>query len=180
MGGGMKRESQNRKKQKGFTLVETLLGIVVAGIVMLAFASIARVSVDSYSMIVSRKEALTQARFALNRITQELVSMSPAAITAIASTQISFNDSLGNSTNFRSQSSGGILQLYRGNDLLANNVSSFSLTYYDANNNVINDGNVSNMRRIAVDIGVNSGNGNSDVKMRGEVYPKNYYYTNFQ
>jgi len=159
--------------------VETLLGIVVMSIVILAFASIARLSVDSYSLIVARKEAMSQARYALNRITQELVSINPAAITSIGSTSLGFNDSAGNPTNFRSQSTNGVLQIYRGSDLLATNVSAFSFTYYDANGNPINDGNISNMRRILVDIGVNA-DGYSDMKMRGEVYPRNYYYTNFQ
>lgn len=167
-------------KQKGFTLVETILGIVVASLVILTFATIASYSVDSYSMIVARKEAMVQARNALNRMTQELVSINPAAITSIASTNITFNDSNGNSTNFRSQTTNGITQIYRGNDLLANNVSSFSLTYYDANGNPITDGNISNMRRILIDMGVNAANGNSDVKIQGEVYPRNYYYSNFQ
>ncbi len=173
-------ESRKNKMQKGFTLIESLLGMVMMSIVILAFASIARLSVDSYSLIVARKEAMSQARYALNRITQELVSIDPAAITAIANTSISFNDSVGTPTNFRSQSTNGVLQIYRGTDLLANNVSSFSFTYYDAAGNVISDGNISNLRRILVDMGVNSSNGYSDMKMRGEVYPRNYYYTNFQ
>lgn len=172
--------SKNRRLQKGFTLVETVLGIVVMGIVMLAFASIARLSVDSYSLIVSRKEAMSQARYALNRITQELVSINPASITSIGSTNISFNDSVGSPTNFRSQTTNGVTQIFRGNDLLANNINSFSFVYYDANNNIITDGNISNLRRIAIDMGVNSSNGYSDMKIRGEVYPRNYYYTNFQ
>ncbi len=176
----MRRESKTKRFQGGFTIVETLLGIVVMGVVFLAFASIARLSVDSYSLIVARKEAMTQARYAMNRITQELVSISPAAITSIAASSINFNDSLGTPTNFRSQTTSGILQIYRGNDLLANNVSGFSLTYYDANGNVINDGNIANLRRIAIDMGVNASNGYSDMKMRGQVYPRNYYYTNFQ
>jgi len=168
------------KNCRGFTLIETIMGIVVASIVILAFATIARYSIDSYSMIVARKEAMVQARFALNRITQELVSINPAAITAINSTSINFNDSVGNPTNFRSQTTNGIIQLFRGNDLLANNVSAFALTYYDANGNVILDGNISNMRRILIDMGVNAINGNHDVRIQGEVYPRNYYYSNFQ
>ncbi len=178
----MRLEKTHRKLERGFTLIETLLGIVVMGIVMLAFASIARLSVDSYSLIVDRKEAMSQARYALNRITQELVSINPASITSISSTNLSFNDSVGNPTNFRSQTTSGVVQIFRGNDLLATNVSSFGFVYYDANNNLISDGNLSNLRRIAVDMGVYAGNGNGhgDMKMRGEVYPRNYYYSNFQ
>ncbi|GEM_PF-2465589 len=176
----IQKASQLKRKSAGFTLVETILGIVVMSVVILAFASIARLSVDSYSLIVARKEAMNQARYALNRITQELVSINPANITSIASNNITFTDNYGYNTSFRSQTISGILQIYRGSDLLANNINNLAFTYLDANGNTILDGNVANLRRIIVDLGVIASNGYSDVKMRGEVYPRNYYYTNFQ
>ncbi|MBF0492398.1 MAG: type II secretion system protein [Deltaproteobacteria bacterium] len=168
------------KNQKGFGLLEITLGLVVVGIISLSFASLFGITIDQYSAITSRKEALSQARLAINRITEELLYIDSNALVSISSSNLSFIDTSGVATNFRTQTDAGILNLYRGNDLLAKNLSAFSLTYLDSLGAQIQDGNVSNVRRIQINLGVNASNNHGDVKLRGEVYPRNFYYSNFK
>ncbi len=168
------------KTQKGFGLLEITLGLVIVGIVSLSFASLFGITVDQYSSIVSRKEALSQARLAINRMTEELIYLDSESLVSISSSNISYIDTAGLATNFRTQSNGTSTDLYRGNDLLAKNISVFSLTYLDSTGEPVLDGNVTSVRRIQISIGVHASNNHGDVKIRGEVYPRNFYYSNFQ
>lgn len=167
-------------QQKGFGLLEVVMSLVVLGIVSLSFTSLFGIGIDQYASISARKEALSHARLAMNRMTQEFLYLKPTDLIAIGADYVSFTDTAANTTNFRTQQDGSLLNLYRGDHLLAQNLSALTLTYLDSDGNPILDGNVSNLRRIRIEIGVNAENNQGEVKIRGEVYPRNFYYTDFQ
>ncbi len=169
------------KSQHGFSLVESVLSCVVLAIVALTFASLFAHAIDSYEDMNARSESLDNARYSLNRISKELMYIQPSNITAIAPGQLSFTDSTGLATSFNTASVGGVLNLYRGTDLLAQNLSSFGFAYYDATGALITDySSPALVRRIQISISVKDTSGNNDVALTTEVYPRNFYYSNFQ
>jgi hypothetical protein len=178
----MKRKQIKQSKgDSGFVLVESILSWTLLAIIGLTFAVLFTFGLECFIKIASRKEALSNARFAVNRITQELLPLPPSNLISISPTQISFKDPTGANTDFHSQIDSGATSLYRGMDLLAKNLSAFSFSYYDTDGNPINDyTNVAGVRRIQMDISVKDINSINNVSVRGEVYPRNFYYNNFQ
>ncbi len=167
--------------QTGFTLIEEVLAWAVVGIIALTFAYLLRSGVDSFAMISSRNEALSQARHAAERVTRELLWIKTSDIFSVSPTTFQFRDNTGNFTDFHSQVEGSETKLYRGTDLLAAGLNSFNFTYFDAAGNVISDYlNLAAVRRIQVDLSVTANNGYGTVGVRGEVYPRNFLYTNYQ
>lgn len=167
--------------ERGFTLMESLLSLVIVGIISLAFASVFLLALDGFSRIASRKETLANARYGVNRIAAELIAVQPSQILAISPTLFRFVDQGGNVTDFHSQSESGVVHLYRGADLLARNLTSFSLSYYDAAGNLLTDySDPSALRRVRIDMTVKDMSGLRDMSVRGEVFPRNFYYSGFQ
>lgn len=170
-----------QKNQKGFTFIELVLSLVVLGLISLTLATLLRTGIDTFSLIVSRKEALHNARLAVERVTREIIYLEAADILSISPTMIQFNDKNDISTDFHSVASGSLFQVYRGTNLLAENLSNFLFTYYDqAGGEITNFSDIASVRRIKVEMTVQTQNGFGDVKVRGDVYPRNFYYSNFQ
>ncbi len=169
------------RNEKGFSFVELLMSLVVVGIISISFAYLFSTGVDSFALVSSRKEALSQGRYAINRMTQELLKVRSTDIQSISNTSFSFTDSSGQSTDFHSQVVNGETQLYRGNDLLATSLNGFTLTYYDTNGVVISDyQQLASLRRIRIDLNVRVDGNAGSVALMGEIYPRNFYYSNFQ
>ncbi len=169
------------KDSRGFTLIETAVSWVMLGIIFFSFAVLLELGVKSFERISSRKEALASARYAIDRMVEELMLIKTADIISISATQISFKDLSGANTDYHSASVSGTLYLYRGSDLFAKNLGSFSLTYYDsAGNTITNYADIGSVRRIKAEFYVNAKNGHGTVPVRGEIYPRNFYYTSFQ
>ena len=172
---------QKIKSKRGFSLVESVLSCVVLAIIALTFASLFAYAIDSYEDLSARNESLDNARYSLNRISKELMYLQPSNIISISPSQLTFTDQTGTSTSFNTALSGGILNLYRGSDVLAQNLSSFSFAYYDATGALITDySSPALLRRIQINISVKDTSGHNDVALTTEVYPRNFYYSNFQ
>ena len=169
------------KHQGGFTLVDAVLGWVVIGVIALTLAYLLQMAVDSFSMIASRKEALAATRYAADRMTRELLLIKSSDLLALSQTQIQFLDHTGAATDFHSAVVNGKIKLYRGVNLLADDLQSFTVKYFDASGIEITDyNNLAGVRRILLDLGVTSDNNYGTVSVRGEVYPRNFLYTNYQ
>ena len=118
--------------QKGFTLVEIVLTIVLIAILFTSAGLILEQGLDSYSHISERSANLQAARYALERMSRELELVGDENNTNIRSIQsdsVSFvdSDSITTDFNFANQA------LYRGSDLLLSNVTSATFTGFRDN-----------------------------------------------
>lgn len=166
---------------RGFTLVETVLSWIILGIIAFTIATMLGTGVEHFENMSSRKEALSSARLAIDRMRQELLQVKSEDLISLSVSNISFKDKSGNNTDFHVQSTAGELQLFRGGDLLAKGLAGFNLIYYDQAGNVMVDlSDPSQVRRIRIHVSVSSADGNASYVLNGEVYPRSMYYENFE
>lgn len=158
------------KEERGVTLIELILVIVLLGIIgttlYVAFAP----GFQTYISLDLRKEALQNARLAMQRITgevREAQSFSPCAPCSPANS-LSFTDILNNAINF---SWSGISQssLTRNGDNLAGNVDDFTVTFYERDGTEPED--QTEIWRVQIDLKVRVGD--QIVDLRSEVHPRN-------
>ncbi len=173
---------RRRKRERGFTFVEMLLTVVLVGILATVAAKLLLVGLDIYALIVNRNNAFHNARVAVDRMTDEMLLVETDDITWIGDQRFSFIDAGGSGTNFRQTtvSQGGLSVpcLYREDDYLAGNVTSLDFDYYRE------DGSMAffiwQVRRINIDLTVEAPGNAGAVRLRTEVFPRNFMYTNFR
>lgn len=171
------------RNQNGFSLLELILALLVGGIVIGVSSQTLVSNVDSYSFITNRKAALGDVRYAINRISHELLRIGESDLQNIDSTRIDFYDSDGTLANFRLGTNGANLGLFRGSDLLVDRVSTFSLEYYDGDGNVVSptSGNETLVKRIKMTITTEPKNDEGSITLSTVVTPRVFIgYSNYQ
>ncbi|MFH1347335.1 MAG: type II secretion system protein [Candidatus Margulisiibacteriota bacterium] len=121
--------------RKGFTLIETLMVIILVGIISFVFAIYIREGFSAWEFLSGQKSMTLSTRAALNRVVKELkrVKQSTNIITH-TSKEVSFIDVDNNVVTF-SQSGTNLL---RGPDILLKNLRDpcgLQFTYLDKNGN---------------------------------------------
>ena len=117
------------KRNRGFTLVELILSIVIISAIFVVMAQILITGLDSYRLVVNRREALQGARLAVNMMEGELQPVADPAtdISAISSTSIQFTNANSQSVTYSISGS----DLLRNSKILASNLGSASgFSYY--------------------------------------------------
>ncbi|MFH1830844.1 MAG: hypothetical protein ABH871_08745 [Pseudomonadota bacterium] len=164
----------------GFTFVESILTIIVISVLVIAIAHILISSLDSYSHILDRREALQEARLAANMMANEMQSIADPAkdIRAISPNSITFDSFAGKVTyaigeNTLTRTDGS------GTSMLADDVTAESgFDYYTAGGGTTT--NPSQVYRIGIVIGVNTGVPQyGSVLINSDVYLRNRYYDLF-
>lgn len=142
------------KNEKGFSLTEVVLTLVIASLIAAASSQTLFNNMDSYASIANRRSTVSDARHSMNQISSELRGLTTSEIQGVTATQINFADSNGSNTSFRLDTNGNTLAVYRGNDILLDRVNSFVLNYYNDQGQEINPDpqNIANIRRIKVSI----------------------------
>ncbi|MDO8462061.1 MAG: type II secretion system protein [Deltaproteobacteria bacterium] len=165
-----------RHLQKGFSLVETVLVIVVMAIIFTVTAELMIRSLTAYSLVTSRQDTLERAGLVMDRMIREIRLLGILSLQGpLSSTQITFRDSVGVVTNFSLNGT----TLSRGNDLLASGIASLNFGYLDKNGNVTQS--LPKVRRISIQITVSPNNNQGDpLILRSEVFPRNFSYASFQ
>ena len=157
-----------------YTLIELTVVIVVLGVVAGLGTGIVVDAGRVYSRSRSRTDASADARHALERLSRELAGLATAAdITAMSSESITFSLDGTPRTFGKSGSS-----LLRDSKALANDVSAFSLTYYDASGDIT--ATLAQVRRIAIRIAITRND--LTVSLRTEVFPRAFrtQYTSWE
>lgn len=116
------------KKKRGFTLVELIMAVVIAGIVSIIFAAVINGAMQSWLFLRDQRQMVTDAGSVMMRIVREIRRCNGTAnIQAFNSGQFQFVDIDGNTVNF--QLNGPNVQ--RNGVTLINNVSGLNFTYLD-------------------------------------------------
>ncbi len=168
------------RRTAGFTLVEAVLAIVVIAAISLGVAEMMTVGLDSYGLVVDRREALQRARLAMNLMTGELQSIANPAtdIAAIGATSITFTSG-GNSITYAVSGNRLTRQDANGTSILAENVLPVTRFDFFTQGGAVT-ANRALVHRIHITIGVDTGVArHGTVVMNSNVYLRNRYYGSF-
>lgn len=169
----MKTQNKIRKlsRQKGFTLVEMSVVIVVLGILSIGLTTIMNPVMNLMMLKNFSNGPAAEARLAMARMVREVSQIKDnTSISTAQSGQITFTNTSNQTITF--DLSSGTLR--RNNIAMAKSVTALQFTYYDSSNNAIGTPTLSpqtNIARIQASVTVTSGSNSSTV--RGHMYPRN-------
>lgn len=137
--------------KKGFTLIEVIVSLVLLGIlVVIAGLGLVQI-VNGYSLAKQNSETIQKVQIAMTRIAKELgsvttvTSAAPASITYTRQGPVTDTLALSGST----VQITGITPIFPGTTLI-NNVTAFTLTYFDAAGNAT--ATPANIRRVDISL----------------------------
>lgn len=172
--------------QRGFTLLELLLAMTIAGIIFGVATETMMRQADTYSFVANRKSTMADLRHAMKQITYEFMRLGSDDILDISETDIDFIDSEGNTTSFELNTAAtgdGSLSLYSGSEEIVQNIQSFELEYQDGSGNVLDADaeQIADVRRIKVTIKTEAVANEGSITLSTLVTPREFIgYNGFQ
>lgn len=157
----------------GFTLVELLIAIAISGMVLAAVCSVFVMQNKAYSVQEQVVEMQQNARAAMDMMTREIAmagyrppgATTTVGITAAAASSLSFKQDLNNDGDTSDANEDVTYSLYTedsvqkigrntggGNQPVAENIQSLTLTYFDANGN--STAVLANIRQVGITLTV--------------------------
>jgi prepilin-type N-terminal cleavage/methylation domain-containing protein len=174
----------NNRKQKGFTLVETLLALVVTGAIFTIVAQSMIQQTETYSFITNRKSTIGDVRRALRDMNYELLRIQDGDIQDIAEDSIDFVDAEGNNSSYEIGLFNNKLSITKGgNDVLLPGISSFEIEYEDGMGNSLDPAvsSVEDVVRIKFIITTQPKNDEPPITLSTTVIPRDFIgYSNYQ
>lgn len=171
------------QNNKGFTLVELLLSIVIAGAIFgLAAETLIR-QAETYSFITGRKTTINDLRHAMNTMSYELMRIEEGDITEIADNSIAFTDSNGEAASYNLNVYEDSMALYAGDNVLVPNVENFTIEYQDGDGTVLEatPDAVDNVKRIKITIITEPVGNEESMTVSTTIIPRDFLgYTNYQ
>lgn len=165
-------------KQKGFTLIELILTIVLIGIISGVTAKILMTGIDTYSFVTNRKDASQHARVAMERMVDEMILFQWTDVSFMGQSRLSYWDQDGHSSSFKSDTMNGQPVLKRGNDFLAGVLAFLDFDYLRADGS--NASFAWQLRRLNIEVSIEALGGYGDITLRTEVFPRNFMYSDFE
>ena len=165
------------KNSKGFTLVELVIVMAIVGIGTAIIGTILLGVVKAWTFKFNRNDILWDGRLAINRMTREMRAIkNTTSVTTATAAQFRFIDT-GNKDITYSLVSTDLNRTEDGiANLLAENVSSVTFTYYYANGTVIPTPAVSpsatDIRRVRIDLTLTKNGEN--VYLRSDSVARNF------
>lgn len=150
--------------------MELVLTTVLLGIVVAVSGILLGRGVDSYRLITLRTDEVRQAQTAMLRMEKELETL--RSVSQALPNRVEFSDPDLNSVDFRLIDT----TLFRGPDLLAEDVTQLAFTYYRDNGEETSA--APQVRRIHMEMTVEESAGIS-FNLRTDVFPKIFIYENF-
>lgn len=162
--------------QKGFTLVELVMTMVLIGIVAYVVATALTTGIKAYFMTDFRKEALDQSRIAMERMTREIrnVRSSSDIWVGVNASEFCFVNTEGTSIDFR-YTANTILREEpatcsgAAGNTLATSITSLLFEYVD-NTGAVGAFSAANTKRIRITLTATKNN--ESVTLQSEVWPR--------
>lgn len=171
---------------RGFTLLELLLAMTVAGIIFGVATETMMRQADTYSFVSNRKTTMASLRHTMKQITYEFMRLSTDDILDISPTKIEFINFDGDDTSFHidtASAGDGSLSLYSGSDEILLNTQSFDLEYQDGSGNELDEDpeQIDEIRRIKVTISTEAQANEGSITLSTLITPREFIgYNNFQ
>jgi prepilin-type N-terminal cleavage/methylation domain-containing protein len=170
-----------KSRRDGLTLIELVIGMVLIGIVALVVANALSTGITGFFVIDNRKEALDQARIAMDRMAKEMRNVRSSSATDLSvanATTFTFLDTSGTSISF-ALSGGNINRTSGSTNTLATGISNgtFSsgiFTYVLSDLTETQTPTAAQMltiKRIKIDFKATAGTEN--ITLQTEVWPRN-------
>lgn len=140
------------EKQKGFSLIEIVIAVVITGIIAAASSNLLIQGFQFFTATKNSINANWQSVITLENMTRYLRSIrSPSDIVSAGSNNITFYDTIGNTINYTL--SGSTLML--NSQPLADNMQNLIFVYYDKDGVIINTPNLNlpSIRYITINLG---------------------------
>ena len=166
------------KNQRGFTLIEAILGSVLLGILAMSLAAFFSAGAETFSLVKSRNEAAEKARYAMQQIYGELMYLESVDIVSMNINNFGFMDAGNVETHLQMGIYQGQASVLRNNDVLVPNGQSIAFKYYDADNN--ETVNTNSLRRIEVTLVVQAEDNKNVISLKTSIFPRGFIYTGFQ
>jgi prepilin-type N-terminal cleavage/methylation domain-containing protein len=170
-------------KPKAFTLIETILTLVLLSLVIGIGVSAMLSGIDTWGFFTQRKELLASGRMAMDRMVREIrMVANTTSMSAAEQTRFTFTDTNGNSIRYSLSGSTInrsrlILGFWWSNGLMAN-VDGLEFNYYDGAGAVltrpVSDRTV--IRRVRINIRASKGGGRTasrTLSLQSSVWPRN-------
>jgi len=159
---------------KGFTLVEVVLFIVMSGILLGVTTDIMVGQVEAYSFLTNRQNALSDSRYALSRISNDLLRIPTGGLLSVSSSQIDFIDSDGFSTSFNFNSG----ELRRGAETLLESVADFQVLGLDQDGN--ETATLSDIKKLRVTIVTAPVASEGSLTLSTSITPRVFVYNSYE
>lgn len=171
----MKMQIQKRlKSQAGFTMVELVLYVVLVSIMFGVAARTFMAQADSYGFISQRNGAMSDAHYAIDRISYDILRVNLDEVESFDATSISFTDNTGVSTDYHFTGTA----LMRGQENFLDGVKSFTVVGYDANN--AETENLNAVCRFKVTIETQPKQDEGSISLTTTITPRTMMYAGFQ
>jgi prepilin-type N-terminal cleavage/methylation domain-containing protein len=156
--------------QKGFTLIELIMVIIITSIIASISAMLILQGAKSYQKEVSYSDIHNQGRLSIERMAREIRlirSATAADISTMTATNIVFNDV--NGTNIQFSFAGNTIS--RNGNTLANNVQSLTFSYYQQDGTTVA---AAATQVWYIQIAITTVNAGETLSMRLRVHPRNF------
>jgi prepilin-type N-terminal cleavage/methylation domain-containing protein len=132
------------KKRAGFTLIELIIVILLMSLFSTVVANLMAAMITKSQLGFDLQDLDWKVRESLERITREVRQASPATITTMTSSQLSFTDTSGNSVTYQYTAP----SLTRNSKRLVTDIGSFAFSYFDGSG--ITTATAANVRYILI------------------------------
>lgn len=166
------------KKQAGMTIVEMVLYVVSSGILMGVTSEVLLSHIDTYQFMSQNQSTEADVRYALNRISSDLMKLAHDNVSQLSDNSITFVDTDNVVTDYGTGSSNGKTALLRGNEPLLTSVASFQIKGFDMNGQITT--NISNIRRYTVTVKTQPSGNEGAITLSTTVTPREYIYASYQ
>ncbi|MBI2083292.1 MAG: prepilin-type N-terminal cleavage/methylation domain-containing protein [Deltaproteobacteria bacterium] len=161
-----------RINSKGFTLIELILAMTLLGIIVVVSGVLMGRGVDAFRFVTDRTDVVQQARLAMTRVQKELELLKEVQVAS--PDRVVFLDETLSPVEFRLDGT----DLRQGNDILASGIQNLRMTYYQSNGNETSA--APQVRRIHIDMTLQTERGSGTLDLRTDIFPRNYIYENFR
>lgn len=158
--------------------MEIALAIGLMAIVMAMISQSLLAGLDTFNFVSGRQQMLNDTRYALNRISNELLQIKTEDLITLENDKIEFVDHDGLTASFEESLYNGINALYRDNELLLTSIQSFQIKYLDSFG--IETADLNSVRQFNVTLVAQGDATQGDLTLTTTVVPRNFIYSNYE